>query len=123
MYLHPKHGVNPTICKCFWCGKDKNELALLGASYNGEAPMHMVVDREPCDECKEFMALGITVMESADGKTPTGRWIVIREDAEFFNHIKPLLREQVLKARKFLVDTELFDQMIPCSKGESHEKA
>lgn len=39
--LHPKYGVNPTIPTCFWCGKDKNEIALLGAAYKEEAPMHM----------------------------------------------------------------------------------
>jgi hypothetical protein len=25
--LSPKHGVNPTICTCMWCGKPKNEIA------------------------------------------------------------------------------------------------
>ena len=28
--LSPKHGLNPTIATCFYCGKDKNELILAG---------------------------------------------------------------------------------------------
>lgn len=28
--LSPKYGVNPTIPVCFWCGKEKNEIALMG---------------------------------------------------------------------------------------------
>lgn len=28
--LSPKHGVNPTIPVCFFCGKPKNEIALMG---------------------------------------------------------------------------------------------
>ena len=28
--ISPKYGVNPTIPVCFWCGKQKNEIALMG---------------------------------------------------------------------------------------------
>ena len=28
--LSPAHGVNPTIPICFWCGNEKNEIALMG---------------------------------------------------------------------------------------------
>ena len=28
--LSPKHGLNPTISVCFWCGEEKDESALLG---------------------------------------------------------------------------------------------
>ena len=54
--LSPKYGVNPTIPCCFFCGKEKNEIALLGKvgkrDEDIEAPMHMVIDYEPCDECR-----------------------------------------------------------------------
>ena len=26
--LSPKHGLNPTIPVCFWCGEERNEVAL-----------------------------------------------------------------------------------------------
>ena len=51
--LHKEHGLNPTVPICIYCGKDKNEVALLGAAYKEEAPMHMILNNEPCDSCKE----------------------------------------------------------------------
>jgi hypothetical protein len=90
--LHPKHGLNPTIPICFYCGKEKNEIALLGAAYRGEAPMHMVTSVEPCDECKERYVEYTLLVEMervfdnrAYGRKelqqkPTGRWIAIRRE-------------------------------------------
>jgi hypothetical protein len=57
--LHKEHGLNPTIPICVFCGEDKNEIALLGADYKGEAPMHMAIDNEPCEECQEKLDGGI----------------------------------------------------------------
>ena len=35
--LHPNHGLNPTIPLCFLCGKEKNEVVLLGSSYKKDS--------------------------------------------------------------------------------------
>lgn len=94
--LHPEHGVNPTIPLCWWCGKEKNEVALLGAAYRGEAPRNLVIDYAPCDECAAYQAKGITLIEVVSkpnaygGSTQperTGRWCVITRDgaARMFN--------------------------------------
>jgi hypothetical protein len=101
--LHPEHGVNPTIAVCNWCGKDKNEIVLLGSAYKQEAPMHMVVDDEPCDACKADMAKGITFIEkeSEDQKAKrTGRWCVLTEDAVCRLLDNPELLAQVLQMRQ-----------------------
>lgn len=97
--LSPKHGVNPTIPICFWCGKERGEIALMGRIGDGrkhedfEAPKHMVIDFEPCEECKNNMALGFTAMEATNipnsvskvemqkGVYPTGRFVVIKPEA------------------------------------------
>ena len=84
--LHKKFGLNPTITRCFVCGEDKNEIALLGAAYEGEAPMHLCLDKEPCDKCKEHMKQGIILIsvrdgESGDNPYRTGGWVVIKEEA------------------------------------------
>lgn len=94
--LSPKYGVNPTIPVCFWCGKEKNEVALLGrigGKEDIEAPKNMVLDFEPCDNCASKMALGITCMECtekpndncnvpfSDRIYPTGRFVVIKKEA------------------------------------------
>lgn len=110
--LHPKHGFNATIKKCIWCGKEKNEIALLGASYKGEAPRSMALDNEPCDACRAQMARGITLIESTpDGKT-TGRWCVITEDAfrRMFNRNREHM-ETVLKVRKACIGRELAERL------------
>lgn len=97
--LSPRYGVNPTIPVCFWCGEERGEIALLGHIGDGrkhediEAPMHMVLDYEPCDECKKHMDMGFTVMEATtapnsvtnveiqNGVYPTGRYVVLKMDA------------------------------------------
>ena len=75
--LSPKHGLNPTMPVCFWCGKEKNEVALMGKmdKQDSEAPRHMVVDYEPCDTCKELFSkgvhvIGVTSQPMAKGQFP-----------------------------------------------------
>lgn len=77
--LSPKHGVNPTIPVCFWCGRDKGEVALLGKigkskTKDPEAPKRMILDYKPCDKCKELFSKGIHVFgvttEQPDDKRP-----------------------------------------------------
>ena len=84
--LHPEHGVNPTIPQCCICGKEKNQIALLGNKYKGQAPMKMVIDGEPCEECKKMMKVGIlliSVKDGSDKKNPyrTGIKVAIKEEA------------------------------------------
>lgn len=114
--LHPKHGLNPTCCTCFWCGEGTGEIALLGAAYNGEAPMHMVMNYEPCAACKEQFAKGITLIETTTRPThnqpaidganyPTGRYAVLIEES-----IPRIFGEEfatrILRARKALIDSD-----------------
>jgi hypothetical protein len=55
-----KHGVNPSIPICFYCGEGKNEVALLGKLKGDvEAPHYCLLDMEPCDLCKERRESGI----------------------------------------------------------------
>ena len=43
--VSPKHGLNPTIPICFWCGKERGEVALLGRlPGDAEAPKNVVLD-------------------------------------------------------------------------------
>lgn len=84
--LHPKYGVNPTIPVCFFCGKERGELVLLGAAYKGEAPMKMCMDKTPCKECKEYMSLGVmlvSVQDNSEKDNPfrTGCISVIKTEA------------------------------------------
>jgi len=97
--LSQKHGLNPTIPRCFYCGEDKNEILLPGAKgdrlakelgySDGEMPMRgLVFDKEPCNKCKEWMRQGIILisvdkLKTTDPSNPyrTGKFMVIEDDA------------------------------------------
>lgn len=123
--LSPRYGVNPTIPVCFWCGEERGEIALLGHIGDGrkhediEAPRHMVLDYEPCDECKNHMDMGFTVMEATtapnsatnveiqSGVYPTGRYAVLKMDAAV-----RIFGIDTSKKKAF-VDAAVFKQMFP----------
>lgn len=124
--LSPRYGVNPTIPVCFWCGEERREVALLGHIGDSrkhediEAPMHMVLDYEPCNECRKHMDMGFTVMEATtspnsvtnveiqSGVYPTGRYTVLKMDAaiRIFQGIDT-------SRKKAFVDAAVFKQMFP----------
>lgn len=117
--VSPKYGLNPTMPICFWCGKERGDIAIMGRIGDGrkhediEAPRHMVIDYEPCDECKRNMALGFTVIEATtapnsvtsvqiqNGVFPTGRFVVVKREAatRIFKDITPNLTELNLTLR------------------------
>lgn len=127
--LSPKYGVNPTIPVCFWCGKEKNEIALMGHVGDGrkhedfEMPMHAVIDYEPCGHCMEMMSAGFTVMESTSrpnsitsvefqrGVYPTGRFVVLKPEAA--QRISDGLDTS---ANKAFLDRSVFEQMFVSEK-------
>lgn len=103
VYISQKHGVNPSISRCFYCGKDKNEILLFGRLPNDvEAPMHSIINYEPCDACKELFKAGVLIIECTAepqhtnqlaiqrGAYPTGNYVVITRDAakRLFNNTK-----------------------------------
>lgn len=109
--LHREFGVNPTRPVCFWCGEDTGKIALLGAAYKGKAPRSMVMNYEPCAECKTNMALGICVAEATSDNKPTGRWVVISEDGAKCLFERPVL-DSILKLRRVHVGEAVMDRLI-----------
>lgn len=125
--LSQKHGVNPTIPVCFWCGKPKNEIALLGRlKDDAEAPKHCVIDFEPCDECQQGMNQGFTVMEATQHPNdhcdkplgpdayPTGRFVVLRHEAA-----QRIFQNVDLSKDKAFMDTDLFGQLFNAALAEA----
>lgn len=126
--LSPKYGLNPTIPLCFWCREPKDEVAILGrlgkAGEDIEAPRNMVLDYEPCDNCRDQMMAGVTILEVSkspttehqaaisDGAYPTGRWVVLREDtAEYmFKDYLETIRDE--ETKKLLMDSEVFEELF-----------
>ena len=137
--LSKKHGVNPTIPICFWCGEEKNEVVLLGElKDDAEASKNMIVDYEPCDACKELFSKGIQIIGVVDQPVvdgmfpiivnddvelyPTGSMLLVSEDfivrfsAANVEHDANLL-DKVLKHRKLMLPENIVLQMIEDSKA------
>lgn len=121
--LHPKHGVNPSLDVCFWCGEAMG-VALLGRNKGQKAPHSVVTGYTPCDKCREQMAQGITLVEAGPasrqpqrpeiqpGVVPTGRWLVIKEVA-VSRVFKGEAVEALLKSRKGFVEGPMFEMFLP----------
>lgn len=120
-----KHGVNPSLGVCFWCGEDTGTIGLMGRiKDDAEAPRHAVFDYDPCDDCGKKWATGIGLFEVIpvgesdyppvhnDGAHSfTGRYVIVSEDLinRMFN--KPTA-ESVLIHRKAYVPPEVLDMLL-----------
>ena len=129
--ISPKYGVNPTIPVCFWCGKQKNEIALMGRMTGDiEAPKNMVLDYVPCEECQNHMAMGVAILEASDhpntegqppmqkGVYPTSRFVVVTTECadRVFNAYAPWS-----EGKKVFVDSDVFSHFLP--DDPSHDPA
>lgn len=130
--VSPKHGVNPTIPVCFFCGQPKNEIALLGRlKGDAEAPMHSILDYQPCDECREkfsqgVLLIGVTTRQPADGRPamtaqggvhvyPTGSHAVMRAEAisTYFN-----VGQEMKAGDSMFIDHDLLvNMLLPSDEG------
>lgn len=125
VFLHPKHGINPTIAVCAWCGEDRGEVAMLGRSIPGQALQRTILDYMPCETCKADMQKGIAFIEvdsaeklkrpplAPDGTmsvvAPTGRWLVLSNEA--FEKL-PLSEESkngIVDAGRCILEVGLFE--------------
>ena len=121
--ISPKHGLNPTIPVCFWCGKQKNEIALMGRMKGDiEAPKNRVLDYVPCEECQSHMAMGVAILEASDhpntegqppmqkGVYPTSRFVVVTTECadRVFNAYAPWS-----EGKKVFVDSDVFSHFLP----------
>ena len=98
--LSPKHGLNPTIPVCFWCGEERNEVALLG--HIGDGRKHE--DFEAMEATSKPNS--VAKVEMQKGIYPTGRYVVIKREAarKMFDNIGG--------NDKAFVDTELFNRLV-----------
>lgn len=103
--LSPRHGLNPMLTTCFWCGESTG-VALIGrirkaGDDDAEAPQRSCVSLEPCDKCRKNFEKGVLIIEvTEDGSQfgnngrfslgakdgpqrlwPTGRYAVLKPEA------------------------------------------
>lgn len=135
--LSPKHGLNPMLTTCFWCGEPMG-VALVGRirkkdDNDAEAPRRSFVDLEPCANCRKKFEQGVLLIEvTEDGSKfgnnerfslgakngpkhlwPTGRYAVLR--AEAVRNGKP--------GGKILCDPAVMDKILGAGEAGKAEKA
>lgn len=131
--LSPKHGVNPSMILCFWCGESK-AVALCGRLPNdAEAPRQMVTDYDPCDKCQKLWENGI-VLIGADttpcharqpkiGDTPNGeplypcgRLVIVPDETELRKIFSDDACDEIMKKKKAFIHPEALMRIIEVAK-------
>lgn len=122
--ISPKHGLNPCILVCAFCGKEKDEIAIMGRlKGDAKAPRHAVVNYEPCDKCLENWSKGVVLIRvtktapiedmvpcaERDGMPLfiTGQYSVITCDAA-----KRIFNTDMDKGEKVLLEDKGFDLLM-----------
>lgn len=110
--ISPRHGLNPSLMQCFYCGEDFG-VAVPGLLPGDKpAPHRGVWNMEPCPKCAEFMNMGVILIgvdkdRSSDPKNPyrDGNWCVVAADA-IGRIIKSPMADEVLRRRVAFIDSE-----------------
>lgn len=132
--LSKKHGVNPSVEVCFWCGEPMG-VALLGKLKGDvEAPREICRSYEMCDKCKEHNKTMIHMIEASTtplheyqpsinpglNAYPTGRNFWIKDEA-LKRILKPESFEETLKCRSALLEPEVFDEFLNMAQENSED--
>ena len=113
--------LNVALTFCFWCGKETG-IAIgnkLTDCKNKWKTKYVFSGYEPCDECKEKMAKGFTIMIAQDkpifegqpemqkGVYPTGDWLVISNEAK--ERMSSIDTDKCFMDRETAIKIGLFD--------------
>jgi hypothetical protein len=122
--LSEKHGVNPALDLCYFCGEAKGVVMFGRMKGDAPAPHGVVLDKQPCDECAAHMKAGvilIEVKEGEEGENPhrLGGFAVLKDDA--INRIvqPPELAAQILKQRVAFVPHDAWVMLGLPTKAEA----
>lgn len=115
--LHKEHGLNPTIAVCILCGEDKGDIVLLGSAYKEKAPMRMLVDAIPCEDCrKKYLETGVMLVEATQDGAITGKVTVILDEA-----FKSIFQAEIPSGKIAVISEEAMDDLTKLFK-ETEEK-
>lgn len=102
------------MSNCFFCGKPKE--ILLNKRLKKSLPHSAVYNKEPCNECKEFMAQGIIIIgvkdgEAGDNPYRTGEWFVLKEEALKNIPMTPELKNNILEKRVCFIEQQILEKL------------
>lgn len=131
--LSDKHGVNPGLSVCFWCGEADGVVLYGRLPGDQKAPREALVSYDPCSSCKERFKQGVLLLEAQtapiqEGQQPltmgtdssgvripvfpTGRYLVVAP-AWVERTIKPPeFAQDVLRQGRAVIDKEVFDALM-----------
>lgn len=118
-----KHGVNPSIAVCWYCGDDTGELILPDKlAGDAESPRRAVWHKEPCPKCQDHMRQGVILIgvnrEPRKGEEPdrSGHFLVVREEWVRRSITSPELVVDILRKRMAFIPAELARMMLEQSQ-------
>jgi len=108
--ISPKHGLNVSLMKCYFCGGACG-VALLGRLKGDEEAPSSIMSREPCETCEGYMLKGVILIAfdpdltlEQDDPYRTGRVAVVKDEA-LFKLMRPgPARDEILQRRFAFVD-------------------
>jgi hypothetical protein len=116
--LSPKHGVNPSLDQCFFCGEAKGIVLCGLLPEDKEAPRMMCLNQEPCDACAEEMRTGVMLIEVDEAKSPdlqnpsrTGLRAVVKEELMRVVVDDPTLLDAILSKRMAFLPIEAWTKL------------
>ena len=79
-----KHGLNPSLEICFWCGQDTGAILLYGRlSNDSKAPYHSFSSYQLCPKCEAIFSAGILVVEVTESPNFTGQKPLQKNSRDF----------------------------------------
>ena len=113
-----KHGVNPSVSQCFFCGKDVGLVLFGKMKGDKEAPKKCgVIDDTPCHECEKYMKLGVIFISIKDDETDmdnpyrTGKFSVVKDEAVKRMISNENLLTDVLKKRVCFIEDKVWTHL------------
>lgn len=115
--LSPKHGLNPSLMVCYYCGEEYG-IALPGLlKHDTQAPRSCVWDMTPCPSCYGYMREGVILICVSKDSDPNDRnpwregpWCVV-SDAAIKRMVNEPLASQIVKSRFALVPLDAWEAM------------
>lgn len=126
--ISKKHGLNPSLETCFWCGEPMGVVLCGRMKGDAEAPKSMCMGLTPCPKCNAKFALGVHVIEvSDDGSRYENNARFAIRDSEGRQHWPTgrhaVLRPEAVRDGKagssVLCDSWVMDRILNAAGGES----
>jgi len=116
--LSEKHGLNPSLQKCFYCGNHKGILIPGRIKGDQKMPMEVITDLEPCEKCPDQIQhpekYNAVILIEADKKEgPTGRFVVLRDSI--------VSKEEIEEKGRTLFIEEIPSDLIEMMKKEKEK--